>query len=58
MGSLTEKVLERLRRIFCTCDDESICYYFRAKGLTKNCEESCPSFCKMWAELQKLLEVA
>lgn len=53
---LTKIDLRRLRKIYCTCDDGTLCAEYRVRGATKDCEESCPSFCKMWAELQKLLE--
>ena len=58
MASLTEKDLMRLRQIYCTCDDGSLCCDYRVKGTTKDCEENCPGFYKMWAELQKLLEAS
>lgn len=56
--NLTKKDLERLRKIFCTLDDETLCSCYRKKGITESCMDYCPGFYKIWAELQKMLEVS
>jgi hypothetical protein len=65
---LTHAELQKLRLTYCTTDElkesrqedgtEELCCNYQPKGLTKICEESCPSFCKLYAELQKLMEAS
>lgn len=47
--------LLRLRKINCACEDNTVCEEFSEEGLTEECRECCPGFCKMWDELLKLL---
>lgn len=69
MKLLTKVDLERLRRLFCTCDEEhfstedlELCMDFKeckdALSLSEGCRECCPGFCRMWDELLKLSEVS
>jgi hypothetical protein len=53
------KELQRLRRIYCTCDDGSLCAMYNPNELTADCRECCETFCKMWDKLVKFFsEVA